>query len=100
VTRGEALARFIEIASTLKVQLNDAITSGKDKAEYFGNAEVALSQVSDWLQKAKAGTLPEAYGPAGFGISKSDLMFGRAEAQMHELERIYRDHLSHFTRSG
>ena len=95
MTRGEALARFIEVASKLKVQLDDAIANGKDKAHYFGNAEVALRQVSDWLQKANAGTLPGAYGSAGFGISKSDLMFGRAEAQMYELERIYRDHLSH-----
>ena len=86
VITGDARYRLGE---ALAAVLQRAIADGTDSALYYGNAEIALSNVQAWLAHAKAGTLLTAYGPSGFGISKSDLMFGAAERCLYELEGLF-----------
>ena len=76
---------FKALASEVIAELETAIARGDSR---YYNAEIALRNVSDWLAKAEAGTLPGSYRP-NFGISKSDLMFGPVEERMYKLERIY-----------
>jgi hypothetical protein len=97
-TQAQALAAFIAKGEALAVELENSIASGSNVSKYCGNADVALSNLQAWLAHAKSGTLGGAYGPSGFWISKSDLMFGAAEARLYELERLYVSHLSE--RSG
>src|SRR6478752_1877630 len=84
-----AIERFKALATEVVRELETAISAGDSR--YF-NAEIALRNVREWLNRANAGTLAGSYRPS-FGISKSDLMFGPVENSMNELERIYTDHI-------
>lgn len=84
-----AIEQFKELATQVIQELEFAINTSNPR---YPNAEIALHNVCEWLNKAKAGTLTGSYGPS-FGISKSDLMFGPVEDRMYELEKIYTDHL-------
>ncbi|MEK6789651.1 MAG: hypothetical protein AABY68_11940 [Pseudomonadota bacterium] len=94
MNREQALLLFITKASALVELLECGCASGQDRSLFYGNGEVALRNVHSWLSSAQHGTLPGSYGKSGFGISKSDLMFGQAEEAMYDLESIYLNHLS------
>lgn len=94
MNREKALALFITRASALVALLEQGLGSGQDQSLFYGNGEIARRNVRSWLAAAQNGTLPGSYGKSGFGISKSDLMFGQAEEAMYELENIYLKHLS------
>lgn len=94
MSRQQALLLFIAKASALVAFLEREIASGHDRILFFGNGEIALQNVRSWLAAAQDGTLSSIFGKGGFGISKSDLTFGKAEDAMHELESLYREHLS------
>jgi hypothetical protein len=81
-----AIARFVAEADQLIRQLEAAVKL-RDPA-YLGNAEVALKNVQKWRELALSGSLPGAYSP-NFGISRSDVMFGPAEAALNRLENLY-----------
>jgi len=93
MTRDEALAMFLAKARSLANQLERAVQSEEDRRAY-PNAEIALRNVRSWIRRAESGTLACPAGTAGFGISKSDLLFGLAEKPLYELEQIYVTHLS------
>jgi hypothetical protein len=93
MTRAEALFQFLQKARLLVTQL-EAVQPDEDKLMYCNNAEIALRNVRSRLARAEDGTLPGSYGTSGFGISKSDLMFGRAEDALYELERLYLQYLT------
>lgn len=84
-----AIERFKALATEVVQELEVAVSTGDSR--YF-NAEIALRNVREWLNRANAGTLAGSYRPS-FGISKSDLMFGPVEERMYELERLYTDHI-------
>ena len=84
-----AIERFRALATDVVQELEVAVSTGDSR--YF-NAEIALRNVREWLNRANAGTLAGSYRPA-FGISKSDLMFGPVEDRMYELERLYANHI-------
>jgi hypothetical protein len=94
MNRDQALALFIAKASALVELLERGCASGQDRSLFYGNGEVALRNTRSWLSSAQNRTLPGSYGKSGFGISKSDLMFGQAEGAMYELESIYLKYLS------
>ena len=81
-----AIHRFITLANSLVRELEHAIA--QDDPAYYGNAEVALSNVRSWRDLAVSGNLPGAFRP-DFGISRAGLMFGPAEPTMYKLERLY-----------
>ena len=86
-----SIARFVAESDQLIRQLEAAVKS-KDPA-YLGNAEVALKNVKNWRELALSGSLPGAFSP-NFGISRSDLMFGPAEAALYRLEHLYAQEIS------
>lgn len=94
MNRDQALELFITKASALVELLEQGCSSGQDRSLFYGNGDIALRNTRTWLSSAQNGTLPGSYGKGGFGISKSDLMFGQAEEAMYELESIYLNHLS------
>jgi hypothetical protein len=81
-----AIARFVADADQLIREFEAAVAS-HDPA-YLGNAELALQNVKKWRDLALSGLLPGAYSP-NFGIAKSDLQFGPAQAAMYRLENLY-----------
>ena len=94
MNRENAVAAFIVKASALVELLEHGLASGQDKSRFYGNGEIALRNARSWLAAARNGTLPGRYGKGGFGISKSDLMFGEVEEAVYELESIYLNYLS------
>jgi len=83
-----AIDRFVLLANEVINELEAAIASfGPDSRDY-PCTEIALRNVRRWRDSALAGTLPGSYYP-GFGISKSDLTFGKVEDRMYQLEDLY-----------
>jgi hypothetical protein len=83
-----AIERFVLLASEVIAELEVAIEKyGNDSTDY-PCADIALKNVRRWRDMATAGTLPGSYYPH-FGISKSDLIFGKVEDRMYELEDLY-----------
>lgn len=86
--RTSAIDRFVLLANEVVDELEAAIAKcGPDSPDY-PCAEIALRNVRRWRDSALAGTLPGSYR-AGFGISKSDLAFGKVEERMYQLEDLY-----------
>ena len=84
-----AVEAFKKLANEVVAELEQAISSGNER---YCNADIAHSNVKEWLRRANDGTLAGSYRPS-FGISKSDLMFGPVEDRMYELECLYTDHI-------
>jgi hypothetical protein len=85
----EWLQVFIEKSRTLEEELKKAASL---QSPGYQNSDIALRNVSKWHELAVSGQLIGAYSP-NFGISKSDLMFGKAEPKMYELEDLYCSYL-------
>jgi len=83
-----AIERFIRLANDVIAELEAAIRMYGPESRDYPCAEVALRNVRRWRDAAVAGTLPGSYHP-GFGISKSDLAFGKVEERMYQLEDLY-----------
>jgi hypothetical protein len=79
---------FVKLASEIIAELETAIKEhGPDPSDY-PNAEIALKNVRRWRELAVNGKLPGSYYP-NFGIGRSDLLFGKVEERMYELEDLY-----------
>lgn len=77
--QGIALQRFRAMATEFARELEAAL---KARDTSYTNAEIALSNVHEWLNHASAGTSGGAYLPS-FGLSKADLMLGPVEGRMY-----------------
>jgi hypothetical protein len=88
-----AVDRFIALADQVIVELEQVISTGNTEA--YPNAAIALRNVRAWRESAAAGILPGSYLP-NFGIARSDLLFGKVEDRMYELERIYENEIRDF----
>ena len=87
-----ALNSFISLANEIITELESAISQFGAYPKDYPNAEVALKNITAWRDRALNGTLAKAYYP-NFGIGKSDLLFGKVEDKMYELEHIYTDQI-------
>jgi hypothetical protein len=88
-----ALTQFIELSKELIEELEaerKGVPEGKDPKGYH-NTDIALKNIKTWHDLAVSGELPNSYYP-NFGLSKSDLMFGKAEERMYQLENLYVKH--------
>jgi hypothetical protein len=87
-----AIERFVLLANEVITELESAIEKyGSDSREY-PCADIALKNVRQWRDSALAGILASSYHP-NFGISKADLMFGKVEDRMYQLEKLYIDEI-------
>jgi hypothetical protein len=78
---------FISLCSALVDEVSAAIENNPEPADY-PNAKLLLGNLTAWRQLAWERRLFHPSRP-DFGVSKSDLLFGRAGERVRELEDFY-----------